>query len=134
MRRYILRRLGQAVLVVVGVSLVVFCVIRLTGDPAYLMLPPDATEADRLRFTRELTISAVTRTACGLASGPASGRPRPSPILDVQRRTPPVGGPAGLRPSDGLRPAGAARSSATARRGLSMKLDAFTGTLALQGP
>jgi ABC-type dipeptide/oligopeptide/nickel transport system permease component len=53
-RRFILRRLGQAVLVVVGVSLVVFFVIRLTGDPAYLMLSPDASEADRLRFVREL--------------------------------------------------------------------------------
>jgi peptide/nickel transport system permease protein len=53
-RRFVVRRLGQAVLVVVGVSLVVFLVIRLTGDPAYLMLPPDASEADRLRFSREL--------------------------------------------------------------------------------
>jgi len=46
-RRFLLRRLGQAVLVVVGVSLVVFFVIRLSGDPIYLLLPPTATEADR---------------------------------------------------------------------------------------
>jgi peptide/nickel transport system permease protein len=53
-RRFVLRRLGQVVLVVVGVSLVVFLVIRLTGDPAYLLLPPDASEADRARFVRDL--------------------------------------------------------------------------------
>ena len=54
MRRFVLRRLAQAVLVVTGVSLVVFLVIRLTGDPAYLMLSPDASEADRVRLVREL--------------------------------------------------------------------------------
>jgi len=52
-RRYILRRLAQAVLVVVGVSLVVFFVIRLSGDPAFLLLSADASEADRARFVRE---------------------------------------------------------------------------------
>jgi peptide/nickel transport system permease protein len=54
MRSFIVRRLAQAVLVVFGVSLVVFFVIRLSGDPAYLMLPPTATEEDRARFARQL--------------------------------------------------------------------------------
>lgn len=54
MRGYILRRGWQALLVVVGVSLVVFFVVRLSGDPSYLMLPPDATEADRVRFQHDL--------------------------------------------------------------------------------
>jgi peptide/nickel transport system permease protein len=53
-RRFVVRRLAQAVLVVTGVSLVVFLVIRLTGDPAYLMLSPDASEADRVRLVHEL--------------------------------------------------------------------------------
>jgi peptide/nickel transport system permease protein len=53
-RRFIVRRLGQAVLVVVGVSLVVFLIIRLSGDPSYLLLPPNATEADRARLARDL--------------------------------------------------------------------------------
>ena len=53
MRRYILRRLAQAVLVVVGVSLVVFFVIRLGGDPTFLLLAADATESDRARFSHE---------------------------------------------------------------------------------
>jgi peptide/nickel transport system permease protein len=52
-QRYIVRRLAQAVLVVVGVSLVVFFVIRLSGDPTFLLLSADATEADRVRFARE---------------------------------------------------------------------------------
>ena len=56
MRRFLLRRLGQAVLVVVGVSLVVFFVIRLSGDPIYLLLPPTATEADRARLAGELRL------------------------------------------------------------------------------
>ena len=54
MRRFVVRRLVQAVLVVFGVSLVVFCVVRLSGDPTYLMLSPNATEEDRRRFAREL--------------------------------------------------------------------------------
>jgi peptide/nickel transport system permease protein len=53
-RRFVVRRLAQAVLVVFGVSLVVFCVVRLSGDPTYLMLSPNATEEDRRRFAREL--------------------------------------------------------------------------------
>ncbi|HEY4911707.1 MAG TPA: ABC transporter permease, partial [Methylomirabilota bacterium] len=53
MQRYILRRLAQAVLVIVGVSLVVFFVIRLSGDPTFLLLSAEATEADRARFARE---------------------------------------------------------------------------------
>jgi ABC-type dipeptide/oligopeptide/nickel transport system permease component len=52
-RRYILRRLAQAILVIVGVSLVVFFVIRLSGDPTFLLLSAEATEADRARFARE---------------------------------------------------------------------------------
>lgn len=46
MGRYIIRRLLQAILVVFGISLIVFMVLRLSGDPARLMLPMDATNAD----------------------------------------------------------------------------------------
>ena len=53
MRRYIFRRLAQAILVIVGVSLVVFFVIRLSGDPTFLLLSAEATDADRARFARE---------------------------------------------------------------------------------
>jgi peptide/nickel transport system permease protein len=53
-QRYVARRLAQAILVVLGVSLVVFVVIRLSGNPAYLMLSPNATEAERAKLVRDL--------------------------------------------------------------------------------
>ena len=40
MKSYVLRRLWQAVLVLFGVSVVVFMILHLTGDPAALLLPP----------------------------------------------------------------------------------------------
>ncbi|MGH3663687.1 MAG: ABC transporter permease [Micromonosporaceae bacterium] len=43
MLRFLTRRLLHAVLVVVGVATVVFGLARLTGDPAKLLLPPDAS-------------------------------------------------------------------------------------------
>lgn len=51
MTGYILRRLGHAALVLLGVTLVVFVLIRLSGDPVRLMLPLDATveQEERLR-------------------------------------------------------------------------------------
>src|SRR3989304_1012455 len=54
MARYVARRLGQALIVLVGVSAVVFVALRLGGAPALLMLPPEATEADRVRYRQEL--------------------------------------------------------------------------------
>ncbi|MFC1987193.1 ABC transporter permease [Chloroflexota bacterium] len=54
MKAYILRRLlqGLVVLVVVGVS--VFALARLTGNPIDLMLPEDATQADRDHMAKAL--------------------------------------------------------------------------------
>ncbi len=51
MTRYIIRRLLQSVLVVAGVSLLVFFILYQTGDPTLLMASPDATreEVDELR-------------------------------------------------------------------------------------
>src|SRR5438046_9670273 len=49
---YLLRRLGQAVLVLLGVSFVVFFILYLTGDPALVLLPPDASAED-IRAFRE---------------------------------------------------------------------------------
>jgi len=47
MTRYILRRIGQAVIVVFGVVTVIFVVVRLVpGDPAALLLGPAASAAD----------------------------------------------------------------------------------------
>jgi peptide/nickel transport system permease protein len=45
-----LRALAQMLLVLLGVSVVAFGLTRLSGDPAVLMLPPEATEEDRRAF------------------------------------------------------------------------------------
>ncbi len=51
MQRYFLSKLGQSALLLFGVLLLVFVMVRLTGDPARLMMPreapPEAIEAFR---------------------------------------------------------------------------------------
>ena len=50
MTTYLRRRLWQSLLVLFGVSVVVFLILHLTGDPAALLLPPDATAEDITKF------------------------------------------------------------------------------------
>ncbi len=50
MKEYLLRRLWQSVLVLLGVSFVVFGILHLTGDPALVLLPPDASAEDIQKF------------------------------------------------------------------------------------
>ncbi len=50
MTAFLLRRLLQSLLVLLGVSFVVFLILHLTGDPALILLPPDATAEDVERF------------------------------------------------------------------------------------
>jgi peptide/nickel transport system permease protein len=52
MRTFLLRRLLQSLVVLLGVSFVVFFILFLTGDPAAVMLPPEATAED-IRHFRE---------------------------------------------------------------------------------
>jgi ABC-type dipeptide/oligopeptide/nickel transport system permease component len=54
MRAYLLRRLFQSTFVLFGVSVVVFLILHLTGDPALLLLPPDATAEDVERFREQM--------------------------------------------------------------------------------
>src|SRR5947209_2811765 len=54
MRSYLLRRLWQAGLVLFGVSVVVFLNLHLTGDPALLLLPPDASAEDIAKFRQAM--------------------------------------------------------------------------------
>jgi peptide/nickel transport system permease protein len=42
MQQYILRRIGQAIIVALGVSVVVFALLHLSGDPVLLMVPTEA--------------------------------------------------------------------------------------------
>ena len=55
MSRFLVRRLLLLVPVLMGVSLIVFLVLHLApGDPAEIMLGPQATQEDRLRLRAEL--------------------------------------------------------------------------------
>ncbi len=54
MRTFLLRRLLQSLVVLLGVSFVVFFILFLTGDPAAVMLPPEATAEDIQRFRESM--------------------------------------------------------------------------------
>src|SRR3954463_4421655 len=54
MTRYIIRRALHAVLVVLGVSIVIFLISRLSGDPVSLLVPLDTPAADRAAMRRDL--------------------------------------------------------------------------------
>ena len=50
MTTFLFRRLLQSLVVLFGVSFVVFAILHLTGDPALVLLPPDASSEDVRRF------------------------------------------------------------------------------------
>ena len=54
MLAFILRRLAQAVIVMLAVGLIAFSLFRFVGDPVLFMLGQDATPDDRVRITRLL--------------------------------------------------------------------------------
>jgi peptide/nickel transport system permease protein len=54
MLAFILRRLAQAVLVMLAVGLIAFSLFRFVGDPVLFMLGQDATPEDRVRITHLL--------------------------------------------------------------------------------
>ncbi|MFC1863590.1 ABC transporter permease [Thermodesulfobacteriota bacterium] len=54
MGRYILKRLWYGVIVIFGVTIIVFVVTRLIGDPVKLMLPLEATIEQRVAFEKQL--------------------------------------------------------------------------------
>jgi len=51
---YVARRLAQSLIVLLGISIVVFVILHLTGDPTLLMLPPDASAEEVARFRRAM--------------------------------------------------------------------------------
>ena len=54
MQRFILRRLLQGTVLLAVLALVVFALARVTGNPADLLLPEDATREDRAHLLRAL--------------------------------------------------------------------------------
>jgi len=58
MPRYVLRRLLQAGVVLWGISVLIFCIARLSGNPVDLMLPMDAPRETRAQLIREMGFDA----------------------------------------------------------------------------
>lgn len=54
MSRYVLFRLGEALISVWGLLTIIFVAARLTGDPALLMLPIGSTEAQLAEFRHQM--------------------------------------------------------------------------------
>lgn len=54
MGRFAVRRIAQGLIVILGVTVVVFVVTRMVGDPVDVLLPLEATEEQRAAFERAL--------------------------------------------------------------------------------
>ena len=54
MGAYIIRRLLQSLIVILGVIIITFLISRVLGDPVALLLPPEATPEQRAYLTRDL--------------------------------------------------------------------------------
>jgi len=54
MRQYVLGRLVQLVVVMIGISVVTFCLTYVLGDPIAVLLPLDAPPETRALFRKEL--------------------------------------------------------------------------------
>ena len=62
MLSYLVRRLWHALLCVLGVSVIVFAITHMIGDPVNLLLPPEVSAADRQAY----------RVSLGLDRGPVT--------------------------------------------------------------
>jgi len=66
MKRYVLRRLGYSLISLVLLSLTIFLFVRVTGDPAILLVEPGASQSDidqirkQLGLDRSLAVQYVT--------------------------------------------------------------------------
>src|SRR5512132_3533808 len=54
MRKYIIRRLGYSMISLVLLSLTIFFFVRVTGDPAVLLVEPGASKADLEQIRSQL--------------------------------------------------------------------------------
>jgi peptide/nickel transport system permease protein len=54
MRQFLIRRLLRAIVALWGISTIVFIVMRLSGDPVPLLLPPDAPTSEIFRVRAEM--------------------------------------------------------------------------------
>ncbi|MYC37424.1 MAG: ABC transporter permease [Chloroflexi bacterium] len=68
-QQYILRRTGQSVIALFLLSIIVFGVVRLTGDPSYLLIDEQNTEEQRLEIRRALGLDRHVVIQYGLFVG-----------------------------------------------------------------
>jgi peptide/nickel transport system permease protein len=54
MGAYIIRRLLQSMIVILGVIIITFLISRVLGDPVALLLPPEATPEQRAFLSKDL--------------------------------------------------------------------------------
>jgi peptide/nickel transport system permease protein len=54
MKRYIIKRLLLGLLTLIGVSMIIFIAVRLSGDPVLLLVSPDATQEEIQKMKIEL--------------------------------------------------------------------------------
>jgi peptide/nickel transport system permease protein len=66
MRQFILRRLLRSIVVLWGISTIVFLVMRLSGDPVMLLLPQDATQEDIARVSHQLGLDRPLHVQYGI--------------------------------------------------------------------
>lgn len=66
MLSYVIRRLGHAVIVVAAVMVVVFVLVRSSGDPTAFLLPPDAPASAREELRVELGLDEGVLTQFGI--------------------------------------------------------------------
>ena len=69
MQQYILRRTGQSVIALILLSIIVFGIVRLTGDPTYLLIDEQNTEEQRLEIRRALGLDRHVVIQYGLFVG-----------------------------------------------------------------
>jgi ABC-type dipeptide/oligopeptide/nickel transport system permease component len=60
MQRYLIRRVARTIFALWGISTIVFVVLRLSGDPALLLLPQEASVEDVLRLRHDLGLDDPT--------------------------------------------------------------------------
>src|SRR4029434_11019298 len=75
-KAYVLRRLGQSALTLVGVSVLVFVILRvIPGDPAKMLLPEGAPQSAVDELNRQLGLRACAR---GRRAPPRGRAPPPA--------------------------------------------------------
>ncbi len=81
---YILRRLGQTAVTAVFVSMIVFSLARVTGDPTILLLPTEATQEDRDFFRKQLGLDQPLHLQYADLRGQRAGG-RHGPVVPLPR-------------------------------------------------